>query len=300
MIVGFDIGGTNVRAGVVDDDGVVVAGTWREDRNPGSPDDLCDLVASIVSELEHLRDDHVERLGVAIAGLVTFDGRVRYSPNIPELVEFNFVSALEERCRCTVSVENDANASAWAEHRSGAARGVEDFVTAALGTGIGTGLVLDGRLYRGSNGFAGESGHMVIERSGAAHHTGANGPWELYGSGTSLGALLSDTPFATVDDAEFNRLVEVGDTDALTQLNRFAEAVAVGACNLVYLFDPALVVLCGGVSEIGEPLAAAVEGHIAAQIVGADHRPRVPVAIAHHRETGGVIGAALLANQESR
>ncbi len=300
MIVGFDIGGTNVRAGVVGDDGTVVAGSWREERNPHAPEALSDLVASMVQDLERDTDDRVERLGAAIAGLVTLDGRVRYSPNIPELVEFEFASALESRCGCEVHVENDANAAAWAEYRSGVAVGVDHFVTAALGTGIGTGLILDGRLYRGVNGFAGESGHMVVDQTGPLHHTGARGPWEYFGSGTSLGSLLADTRFAAMSDSDFNSAVVDGDGEAIAQLDRFAAAVAVGVVNLVYLFDPALVVLCGGVSEIGEPLAAAVERHIDGRLVGGDHRPRVPVVIAHHREIGGVVGAALLANQSER
>ena len=179
----------------------------------------------------------------------------------------------------------------------------------ALGTGIGTGFVLGGKLYRGAHGYAGESGHMTIERDGPTHVTGAQGPWEYYASGNGLGAMAREwAAGGNLDSAvelagsidsirgeHVKELVDSGEPEVEGLLCEFAKGVAVGMADLVYVLDPELIVLGGGLVTLGEMLRSNVEAELADRILGKDHRPRVPVALAKLGPQAGAIGAGALA-----
>ena len=180
----------------------------------------------------------------------------------------------------------------------------------ALGTGLGTGFVLDGRLYRGWNGFAGESGHMTIEMSGPEHVTGGHGPWEYYASGTGLGRLARQAAARGDFDGAINEagsassirgehvhaLVAKGDPDALAVLHELCRYTAVGVANLVHVLDPEVVVIAGGLVDIGEPLVRGIEEWTHRLVLGGDLRRKVRVVAAQLGSQAGAIGAALLAS----
>ena len=189
-VAGVDVGGTNVRALVVDPtDGSVV------DRARGSSaGDGPALTATVVGLVDDLRGrgHRITAVGLGVAGLADRSGTLRYSPNLPEVVEYPLGPEVERSTGLPVAMGNDATCAALSEHHLGAGRGVDDLALVTLGTGIGAGFVVDGRLLWGAGGYAGEVGHMVVDRRGPTHHTGQRGPWEHFASGTALMAWSVD------------------------------------------------------------------------------------------------------------
>jgi glucokinase len=307
VLVGFDVGGTKVLGVLVDPSShVVVDREWASSAGSGPV-----LVATIAAVAERLRDRHdieVGAIGLGIAGLASRSGVVRYSPNLPELVEFPVAQQLGDRLGVPVLVGNDATAAARAEARLGAGRGVGDFIFLGLGTGIGTGLVIDGHLVQGAHGFAGEAGHMVIDADGPEHHTGQRGPWEYFASGDALGRMGREAAaggrfgggqdaagsVAAIDGTVVVQAMTAGDDEAVAIFDGFCREVARGVANLVLLLDPERLILGGGLADIGEPLRAGVERWIPELLLGASNRPPIEVRIAELGPDAGAIGAALL------
>ena len=181
-LVGIDVGGTKCLGVLVDATGAVLA----ECRQP-TPHarDLVAVLASIVDELGAQPGNDSTTVGVGVPGLITFDGIVRASPNLRGARDIPVASGLSARLGVKVHVENDATSAAHGEWRAGAARGADDAVMVTLGTGIGGGIVMGGQLQRGAHGFAGEMGHMIVERDGIACPCGLRGCWERYASGSA-------------------------------------------------------------------------------------------------------------------
>ena len=304
---GFDIGGTKTLALVMGDDGTVVTSERRP--RPHSPeetiDQLCELVRKIASDAQV----SLGAVGIGIAGAISRAGEVIFSPNIPELFDFPLRDELAPCVDVPVVVDNDATAATWAEHQIGAGQGVDDLLYVALGTGIGTGFVLDGRIYRGAHGFAGESGHIVIDRRGDTHISGVRGPWEMYASGSGLGRMARERATAgrlnsvrdlagsieSIRGEHVTQAVRAGSSDALDLLDAFAADVAVGLTNLIYVLDPARIVIGGGLVEIGEPLRARVQAAVDETTLGGAYRPKLPVVLAELGSQSAALGAAMLA-----
>jgi glucokinase len=288
MIVGFDIGGTKVLGVAIDVSGTI----HREVRVPTPPDPQL-LVDALVDITRDLAPDCIA-VGIGVAGLVGRDGHIRVSPHLVRPAELDLPSGISTALGVPVVIDNDANAAAWGEARVGAGRGVSDLVLVTLGTGIGAGVVCNGMLVRGANGFGGEAGHMVVERHGKAHVTGLPGAWEQYASGTSLGELTRAAGLGS-NGEDLARLIAAGDERALALLDGFAYEIAVGVADLVVVLDPQVVIIGGGVSDLGEPLRAAVERHLPSLIIGYEYRTGLRVALATLGERAGAIGAAMLA-----
>jgi len=311
MIVGFDVGGTNARALLVD------PASWgildRDHESSVCPGPvLLERLIAMVGRLEQRNGITVDAIGLGVAGLAHRSGVVHYSPNLPNLVEYPLGTELQSALGKPVVVMNDATAGTWAEAKLGAGRNTDDFVFAALGTGIGTGFVCSGVLMQGASGFAGEAGHMVVDARGPAHITGQQGPWEYFASGNALGRLgreaATDSKFGagielagSIDKIAGFHVVAAfrdGDADAAAILDDFYREVARGLANLVIIFDPARIVIGGGLAEVGEPLRAGVEVWLDELLLGSEHRPGVEVVIAELGDEAGAIGAAILAADE--
>ena len=185
--IGIDIGGTKIAAGVVAEDGRIL----HRVRVPTPPDDEPATLAALHAVVDDLlaRDPRVEAIGVGAAGLVERPGgNARWAPhNTYRRLELRRL--LHERTGLPTSVDNDANAAAWAEARFGAGAVSDDLVLVNVGTGIGGGLVLDGRLYHGEHGFAGELGHLIVDPDGDRCACGNRGCLEAMASGSTLGRL---------------------------------------------------------------------------------------------------------------
>ena len=309
MFCGLDIGGTKVLGLAVRPDDPVTPVAVRRTATVADGDALIGTMIETITGLEADCAEACSAVGVGIAGLVDSSGVLKYSPNIDGVLDLDIRRRLRAELRRPVVVENEATAAAWAESVYGAARGSRHVALVALGTGLGTGFVFDGHLYRGWNGFAGESGHMTIELSGPEHVTGASGPWEYYASGTGLGRLARQAAargdldravaaagsVGAIRGEHVHDLVAAGEPDALAVLDEFCYHTAVGVANLVHVLDPEMVVIAGGLVDIGEPLVRGVETWTHRLVLGGRQRRRVQVVPAQLGGHAGAIGAALLA-----
>ena len=188
LAIGVDVGGTKVAAGVVDEDGRVLAKLKRS-TPAASPARTEQAIADVVTELLAIPQIHphqITAIGLGAAGFVDSDrARMLFAPNLAWRDE-PLKQRVEERLGREVVVENDANASAWAEARFGAARGYRDVMLVAVGTGIGASIIIGGELYRGRWGMAGEPGHVRVVPDGRLCGCGNRGCWEQYCSGNAL------------------------------------------------------------------------------------------------------------------
>ncbi|HJM37600.1 MAG: ROK family protein [Acidimicrobiales bacterium] len=305
-VIGIDIGGTSARAIVLDPSSFKI----KKQLTVTSSDngrELVHIIKSLVEELEKSTNQSFPTLGLGIAGLAHRSGIVKYSPNLPNLIEFPITTEIENELGIPVVIGNDATVGTIAEWKIGAGKGSDNFTLVTLGTGIGTGFVIDGRLILGNNGFAGEAGHMTIDVNGPVHITGQRGPWEYFASGNALNRIVQQEaskgtyPWGVNEAGNWKNVtskhlasgIKDLELDSLRILDHFCHEVSKGLINLVLLLDLERIVLGGGVSEIGEPLRSGVEKWIERTLIGSDHRPKIEVKLAELGSNAGAIGAAL-------
>jgi glucokinase len=306
--VGVDVGGTKVLAGLVADTGELLRAVRLS--TPGrlvSAEVVEDTIVAAVTEVAG--GEPVTALGLAAAGFVDgTGGRVVFAPHLPWRGE-DVRSRLSSRLDARVVLDNDATCAAHAEATYGAGRGVSSLLLVTLGTGIGGGLVLDGRVWRGDHGMAGEFGHMQVVPDGAPCECGRRGCWEQYSSGNALvryaRARLGTDPTVLTElcggDPErltgpmVTAAAEDGDLVARGAFTSVGRWLGVGLANLVAAFDPALVVVGGGVSVAGDRLLEPAREALERSLVGAEHREVPPLVPAALGPEAGLIGAAALA-----
>lgn len=309
LTIGVDVGGTKVLAGVVDDDGRLL---MRVRRATPTADRVA-LLAAIAGAVKECRGSYrIDTVGIAAAGFVDA-GRstVLFAPNLPWQDE-PLRTEVEECCPgVQVLVENDANAAAWGEYRFGGGRG-DDMLCVTVGTGIGGGIVLDGRLLRGHWGMAAEIGHVRVEPDGRPCGCGKRGCFEQYASGQAL--VREARQLAAVDRYAARLLLSYGDGTPegvegahVTDAARRGDPVAVaafgvvahwlgqGLADMAAILDPAVFVIGGGVSEAGQLLLEPARRSFADALTGADHRPLAEIRLAELGNDAGLVGAADLA-----
>ncbi|GGD18420.1 ROK family protein [Nocardioides daphniae] len=291
--VGIDVGGTKVLAGLVDATGRVLRTARLESGGPRATEaaleqtltDALDLVCEGVTP---------HGVGLAAAGLVDGAGeRVAFAPHLPWR-DADVRARLSSRWGLPVALENDATCALWAEVEHGVLAGVSDAVLVTLGTGIGGGLLIGGRVVRGAGGMAGEFGHMQLVPDGRPCPCGLSGCWERYASGTAL-EVAAEGRLAT--GPAITAAARAGDELAVAALADVGRWLGVGVANLVSALDPAVVVVGGGVSSAGDLVLAPAAAALRTHLLAARHR-RVPdLVVAHHAEHAGVVGAAALARR---
>ena len=309
--IGVDIGGTKIAAGVVDEDGTILAQT----RRATEPDDASSIdhaVAEVYAELSESYD--VSAIGVAAAGFVnSARSTVLFAPNIAwrDYPLRDRVKALiDDDVR--VVVENDANAAGWAEFRFGVGRDVDDMLMLTVGTGLGGAVIVDGKLVRGAWGVAAEVGHMRVVPGGHYCGCGHEGCWEQYASGS---ALVRDAQAAIIVDAErgatllglaggdprdltgpqITEAAQAGDPLAVQLLAQLGRWIGEGSADVAALLDPALVVIGGGVGAAGDLLLQPARKAFADQLSARGHRPEAEIKLAAMGNEAGIVGAADLA-----
>jgi glucokinase len=312
VVVGVDIGGTKVLAGVVDDEGRVLATARRS--TPGRRVQAWMVEDALVTAVLEVADGApLAAVGVAAAGFVDADGeKVVFAPHLPWVGE-PVRARLEERWRAPTALDNDANCAALAEWTYGAARGADTALMITLGTGIGGALVADGRVLRGTNGMAGEFGHMQLVPDGLDCECGGRGCWEQYCSGRALVRYSRErigVQPTVMDEAcggvggrltgpMVTTAAEAGDEVALQAFAHVGDWLGVGAANLIAAVDPDSVVVGGGVSAAGEKLLEPARTAVRRTLVGARHR-RIPELLrAELGPEAGLVGAAELARRIS-
>jgi glucokinase len=309
LAIGVDVGGTKVAAGVVDAAGKIIE-RIRRPTPAASPAGTEQAIVEVVTEL---RDRHdVVAIGIGAAGFVDETRSVvMFAPNLAWRDE-PVKKRVEERLGCAVLVDNDANAAAWAEARFGAAQDHDHVLLIAVGTGIGAGLVLDGRLYRGRWGAAGEPGHYRVVPDGRLCGCGNRGCWEQYVSGNALVAEAREfarrTPGAAarllqlgggsvegIDGPTVTRAAIEGDAAALRCFEIIGHWLGTGLADLAAILDPGCFVIGGGVSEAGNLLIGPARAAFADGLTGAAYRPHAEIRLAELGTDAGLIGAADLA-----
>lgn len=311
LYVGVDIGGTKVLAGEVTRNGAVVRTARRS--TPGrrvSVSSVEDALTEAVLEVAGGR--RIAGVGLAAAGFVDETGeRVRFAPHLP-WVDDRVRDRLSRRWGAPVALDNDANAAAVAENVYGAARGASSALVVTLGTGIGGAYLLGGEVIRGSQGMAGEFGHMRLVPDGRGCECGLRGCWEQYCSGNALvrlarARLVDDPATATVlSDMCGGRPEQltgfmvtsaagVGDPVAHACFAAIGEWLGVGLGALTSALDPEVVVVGGGVSAAGDLLLDPARAVLERAVVGAGHRTPPRLVAARLGPEAGVVGAALLA-----
>ncbi|HHC09192.1 MAG TPA: ROK family protein [Actinobacteria bacterium] len=299
--IGVDLGGTKILA-LRCEDGTVVA--RHRTTTPRTPDGT---VAAIHEAARALGLEGVEAVGVGIAGLVRWpEGSFAWGPHVagsdlPLRIE------LEGTLGVPVVVDNDANVAALAEHRLGAAVGYRNVIMVTLGTGIGGGIVVDGRIYRGES-FAGEWGHMLYDPHGILCDCGKRGCWETVASGPALVRLARevielnpDSSFAVrfadtpVTGEAITAAADAGDEIARGLVAQVGAHLGRGICSLIAILDPEVVVVGGGLGSVGESVVAPARRVAADCLHGSAHRMLPPILVAALGPDAGAIGAALLA-----
>ena len=310
LSIGVDIGGTKVAAGVVDTGGQVVARVQRPtpSHSPAAVEDaICAAIAELTTHYE------VGAVGIGAAGWVdTNQAIVQFSPHLAWRNE-PLKQRLQARLEQPVLVDNDANAAAWAEFRFGAGRNARVMVMVTLGTGIGGALVINGSLFRGRYGMAGEFGHMGIVPEGHWCPCGNRGCWEQYASGNALvrdarALLATGSPQAIgLLDAVPGRDPELLRGPDITAAAMAGNAVAIeligdigtwlgkGMADLAAALDPDLFVIGGGVSAAGEMLREPAQAAFERTLTGRGVRESATISLAAFRNDAGLIGAADLA-----
>jgi glucokinase len=307
-VIGIDAGGTKLLGGVVDEGLVVhhrVHRTWRgADRA-----ETLDIMVESVEEVRAAAPD-VAAVGFGIPALVEWEtGVSRWSTHLP-LADVRFRDVMSERLGLPVVVDNDANAALLAESRFGAARGVSHAVLVALGTGIGSGLLLDGRIYRGARGLGAEIGHMVVDLHGPDCQGACpgRGCLEVMASGSTIGregrAMAAAQPESALGrrlaaDQEITggivtELAHAGDAAAVSVLAQIGRRLGYGLVGVVNVFNPELIVIGGGAIAAGELLLGPAREVVAERALP-PAREMLEIVPTEFGDESGMLGAALLA-----
>jgi glucokinase len=312
--LGIDIGGTKVAGGIVAPDGTVLA-TARRSTPGASVVDTEDAITAVVEELAARHDGDLVGVGIGAAGWFDRTGdTVLFSPHLAWRGS-TLRADLAERLPWPLWVGNDADAAAWAEYRYGAARGADLALMVTLGTGIGGGIVMDGRLQRGAHGIAGEWGHMRVVPDGRRCACGNRGCWEQYASGNALGAVARElgenSPATAVRllelvDGQAGRLTGEhvaraaadGDPAARELVTEVGSWLGQGIADLAAVLDPDVVVVGGSVSLLGELLLVPARERLDHALPGRGYRPGPRVVAAQLGPEAGLVGAADLVRNE--
>ncbi len=314
--IGIDLGGTNIAAGLVNERFEIIA----KDSTPtlvGRPSE--EIVADIAALCKKLCADagiaesDVTSLGIASPGIVDDDtGEIVYANNLG-FRHFPMLPMLKKQLDIAeMHIENDANAAAWGEAIAGAAKGSRSSVMITLGTGVGGGIVADGKVFKGFNSAAGELGHIVIAVDGRPCTCGRVGCWEAYSSATGLIRMTSEkleechaAGRATKMDelvAEKGRVTgrtafdgkRLGDAAACEVVDEYIKYLASGLASIVNIFQPEVLSIGGGISNEGRYLLELVTPLVRQQQYGTGLVPETDLRIALLRNDAGIIGAAVL------
>jgi glucokinase len=311
LTIGVDVGGTKVAAGVVDSRGKILEKLKRP-TPAASPAQTAHVISATVLEL--MSRHQVDAVGLGAAGFVEETGAtVLFAPNLAWRDE-PVKQQVQDQVGVPVIVENDANATVWAEAVYGAARGHSDVVLITVGTGIGGGIVINGGLYRGRWGVAGEPGHYRVVPDGRLCGCGNRGCWEQYASGNALVAEARE--FARRNPGGAVRLLQLGGGTpdgiggpAVTQAAREGDPGALrcfdivgswlgqGLADLAAILDPACFVIGGGVSDAGDLLLDPARAAFRRALPGTRYRPHAEIVRAELGPDAGLVGAADLARR---
>ena len=299
LVFAVDLGGTHLRTAAIDESGNIHHRTKVSTPEASSPDQIVKAIVDAARMCES--EFGVATTCVAVPGTVNVEaGEVLSIPNVPALKGFQLGEALQSELNHRIIIENDANAAALGELWKGAARGSRSMVCITLGTGVGGGVVLDGKLWRGADSSAGEIGHTSVEpHGGVICGCGGEGCLEVYASATALVRMLKETNSTLRSAEDFSAeniyvAAKEGDEVALSVFRKMGEYLGIGLAILVNILNPETIVIGGGVSNAWKLFG---EGAIEEMRTRAFPLPgsRVKVKPAECGDNAGLLGAAYLA-----
>ncbi len=308
--IGIDLGGTNVAIGIVTQEGKIVD-KKSFPTNAGRPcSDLAKEMADTIFALlekNSLTVDDIKSIGMGSPGSIDKNsGVIIYSNNL-HFENEPIKAEIQKYIDKPFYIENDANCAAWAEVMAGAAKGVNDAIMITLGTGVGGGIIANGRLYSGFNFCGGELGHTVLVKDGEPCTCGRKGCWETYSSATALIRMTKCEAEKNKDSKMWNHLKEgrfngrtafnamrEGDESAKKVVDEYLNYLATGIANMINIFQPEVFVIGGGVSNEGEPLLAPLRELVPQQTYGGGRIPTTKIVKAIMGNDAGIVGAALL------
>ena len=311
--IGIDLGGTNIVASVVDDDYNIIGTSKTPTNSPRSADEIFDDIADVCEEAVKtagLTMEDIDSVGMGTPGTVNQDGVIEFANNLA----FNNVPArtmLAKRINKPeekVFIENDANCAALGEAYAGCGNGAKDFVAVTLGTGVGSGVIIGGKIVNGVNYAGGECGHMVIVVDGEQCSCGRKGCWEVYASAT---ALIRQTKKAMEEypDSLMHKLAKeegkvsgrtafdamrLGDIAGIKVVDDYIKYVACGLINIVNALQPEIICIGGGICNEGETLMKPLRRFVQSERYSIHSKIQTKIVKAELGNDAGVIGAALL------
>ena len=304
--VGIDLGGTNIVAGVVDEKYNIIAKASTKTNCPRSDKEIADDMAKMALKAVDnagLAIDQIEWIGIGTPGIIEFAGNLGFS-NTP------MVKYIRENIDKPVFIENDANAAAYGEYVAGSAKGAKNAVCITLGTGVGAGIVIDGKIYAGSNFAGAEVGHTVIEVDGAQCSCGRKGCFEAYSSATGLIRMTKEA-IAENPDCIMAKMAEErgkvtartsfdsmreGDSVAKAVVDKYIKYLAAGITNTINIFQPDVLCIGGGVCNEGDPLLLPMKAIVEKENFARNSEKKTDIVIAKLGNDAGIIGAAFLGN----
>lgn len=307
--VGIDLGGTFIKGGIVDDLGhIIVEGKTPTESEKGAgrvATNIANLAKSLMAQVG-LNANDVEGLGMGVPGMIdSKKGNVIYSNNL-KWKDFAIGEEVSKQTGLKVKIANDANVAALGEVKFGAAKEYNDAIMLTLGTGVGGGIVVDGKLVEGNKSAGAELGHAAIEVNGEECTCGRKGCLEAYASAT---AIIRDTKRA-MEAHKDSKMWEIGSPDKVTGktafdykdsdpyakavVDKYIQMLACGITNFANIFRPEVVILGGGVCAQGDALVKPLQKIVGAEIFAGELGPQVPIVIAELENSAGLLGAAAL------
>ena len=309
--IGIDLGGTNIKAGVVDDDFRIISKATCKTNLPRPAEDICKDMAQVAKQAVDdagLSLDDIVSVGIGTPGIAnSADGIIEYSNNLG-FKDFHVVELMKTFIDKPCFVENDANAAAYGEFVAGAAKGANNAVCITLGTGVGGGIVIDKKIYSGSNFAGAEIGHIVIDPNGPMCTCGRKGCFEVFSSATGLIRMTKEAMEQYPDSIMNKMSEEMGKVSARTAFNAMREGdkagkevvdkyiryLALGITNTINIFQPDILCIGGGVCNEGDPLLLPLKELVAKEVYTRNSARNSEIVIARLGNDAGIIGAAFL------
>ncbi len=311
--IGIDLGGTNIKAGVVNENYEIIAKSTTKTNCPRAAELIADDMAKVsikACENAGISIDQIEWVGIGTPGIANnIEGTIPYSNNL-DFHDVPIRKYIQKHINKPVYVANDANAAAYGEFLAGAAKGSQDAVCITLGTGVGAGVIIEGKILVGSNFAGAELGHMVIEVDGPQCTCGRKGCFEVFSSATGLinmtkQAIENDKDSILCEYLERDGKVSAkhafdamraGDKSGKAVVDKYIKYLASGITNVINIFQPDILCIGGGVCNEGDPLLLPVIDLVKKEVYTRMIEKNTKIMLAELGNDAGIIGAAFLGN----
>lgn len=310
LYIGIDLGGTNISTGIVDENGNILVKASTPTMNGRNSEDILEDMAEISKKLMkelNVTEKDIEAIGVGLPGLIDKKKGVSIYANNLNFNNINIVEEMQKRIDVPCYIENDANCAAIGENVCGVAYGSKNLIYITIGTGLGAGIIINGKVFDGSFGGGGEAGHMVIVAEGEECTCGRKGCWEAYASASALrreGRIaaakypnskiydLVDGNIKLIDAKTVFDAADLGDEVAIEIIDMYIKYLAVGLVNLVNIFQPEAIIIGGGVCAQGDKVINPLKEILSERVYGGQLKTKLCIATLGN--DAGIVGAAML------